>query len=282
MAQIQLYQRGVKDIHTRERRKIHEDVQELEQNPHLTDLMVKIDNMVFKDAKTGTTVFFGQTSRTPTEMDLSVVLHQNRQYQWLLVEAYEEFADFVKMAYASVAMVDPNFWPLADYGNITLADLSTKDWAWHLERLKNKKDCPHSILAHLKKRYPEIRELALNNTCDENLDFSLFLIEHLRHIIVHNGGVTSDKAEFSKLVLQKAGLYNNGKPSEEHTARIIGSFGREGEYSNTVALLEIRQHTFLPLVIEVSPFSILTGLLMTYAHLIFVNINTGISQDAKQ
>ncbi|SFB12629.1 hypothetical protein SAMN04515620_11977 [Collimonas sp. OK607] len=272
MTQISLYQRAVKDLHTRERKKLYADARELEENPDLTGLAVNMDNMVLRDAKTGTLVLFGQTSRSIKEMELAVALHQNKQYQWLLAEAYEEFSDFVEMAYASVALDDPNFWPLADYGNISLADLGSKDWAWHLERARNKKEVPHSILAQFKRKFPEIGELAFNNACNANLDFALTLIEHLRHLIVHKGGVASDRVKFSKQVLEKAGLFRNGKPSAEHTAIIDGSFGA-GEYKNTIALLETRQKSLLPLVIEHSPFDTLTGLLMTYAHLIFVTLN---------
>ena len=84
--------------------------------------------MCFTHPKDGTPYFFGHFKSTIEDRRLSVILHKNKQYQWLLSEAYEEFEDFIEAAYAYAGYADNNFWPLKDYGNISLQDLQNKEF----------------------------------------------------------------------------------------------------------------------------------------------------------
>jgi len=89
-----------------------------------------LHNMAFRSAKDGERIVFGQKKLSVEDHKLSVFLHKNKQYQWLLSEAYEEFEDCLKYLYAYAGSIDINFWPLADYGNISLNELPKKPFKW--------------------------------------------------------------------------------------------------------------------------------------------------------
>ena len=97
-----------------------------------------------------------------------------------------------------------------------------------------------------RKAYTTLENLERENELDVNLCLAFFLIESMRHNIVHLGGSVNDKDEFVKSVLKKAGLYNNGKPSEQNLLLINSYFGK-GEFKNTIVLTETAINTEYPL-----------------------------------
>jgi hypothetical protein len=272
MVQIELYQRAVKELAQKEFKQLCEYAEVLEKNPDFKEMPSSYQNMFFRDAQSGRAILFGHKQSGIEDQKLSVILHKNKQYQWLLAEAYEEFEDFLENIYAYCGLHDPNFWPLVDYGNILLGDVKEKDFIWYLERARNKKDLPHSILNQLRKKCPEITDIEVNNALEQNLRFAVVLIEKLRHFIVHKGGIVHDRAKFIAEVLDKVGLGNNGKPKLEDT-NFIGAFFGSEEYSNTILLLEVRTQPEIPLDIHISRIGMLFGYLMTYAHLICEALN---------
>ena len=267
MVQIHLYQRAMKDLATKELKELYKYEQSLEENPELKEFSYSSHNMAFRSAKEGTAVFFGSKKITTEERKLAVILHKNKQYQWLLAEAYEEFEDFLENIYAYAGFKNHNFWPLRDYGNISLEDLKLKPLTWFEEQAKKKKDIPSSIINKFRESFPKIADIEIKNGLEVNLRFVLVLIEFLRHVIVHKGGTVSDKEEFIKRVLQKAGVYNNGKPNEKYITDINAYFG-DSEYKNTIVLIEVSVDSGSPVDTYVNVFDILSGYLMAYAHLI--------------
>jgi len=198
----------------------------------------------------------------------AVVLHKNKQYQWLLVEAYEAFEDYIEDVYAYAALLDINLWPCRHFGNISLSELSNKDFNWFRNRVNRIKDKDKdNILNQFRNKFNDIEEIEKTNKLNVNLRLTLILINNLRHIIVHNGGIVGDKAEFSKKVLKDAGLYNNGKPNKRHVIFINNYFGSE-EYDNNIVLLEVRIMPEIPIDISINRLDSLTGNLMSYAFLI--------------
>ena len=272
MAEIELYYRAAKDIAKKEQQKIAEYLEYLNKNPQLKDVSSSLHNMSFYDAITGEIRFYNFKELNPKNRYLHVLLHKNKQYQWLLAEAYEEFEDFLEKIYAYKGYKDNDFWPLKDYGNIFISDIKTKDFKWFLERAKQKKDIPHSILNHFRKRYPIIAKVENDNKLRVNLRLAVILIENLRHIIVHKNGIVSNKQDFVINTLKKSGLYNNGKYDEKNYHLITSFFG-DKEYENLITLLEIRVHPEIPLDIHVSLFNNLTGYLLAYAYLIYECVN---------
>jgi hypothetical protein len=267
IAQIHLYQRAMQKIATNELKQLNKDAKAFEQYSDFGDLSASYDNMFFTGAKRGEPIFYGHFERSIEERKLAVVLHKNKQYQWLLAEAYEEFEDFLENAYALAGFKDNNFWPLRDYGNISLKELQKKPLTWFVSQAKKKKDIPSSIINKFRETYPEISKVEKENSLNVNLRLSITLIEYLRHIIVHKAGRVTDKNEFVKVVLQKLGLYNNGNADDKNIEYIKAFFGTD-EYENTISLLEFRVNPEIPLDVHINVFDMLSGHLMAYAHLI--------------
>jgi hypothetical protein len=268
MSEIELLHRSTKELANRELKKLNEYANSIKDNDQLKELSYSHHNMTFNEARTGDTRFYDQTKLSLEERYLHIILHKNKQYQWLLAEAYEEFEDYLENIYAYYGYVSNTFWPLKDYGNITLSELSSKDFSWHHKQAKNKKDAPKSILNKFRNQFPVLVTIERNNALSTNLALAITLVEKLRHIIVHKGGKVDSKEEFIKLVAQESGVFNNGSISQENTDFINLFFG-ENEYENLITILEVRVQPEIPLDIHVSLFSKLTNYLMAYAFLIF-------------
>jgi len=271
MAEIALYQSAVKDPANKRITSLIEYKNRMKDNPDLLELSRSRHKMTFYDAKTGYLRSYGYREKTIDDQILQIKLHQNKQYCWLLAEAYEEFEDFLEAAYAFMGFKDQDNWPLRDYGNITIPELSSKDFEWYLEKSKNKKDVPSSILNHFRANYPNLAKVETNNRLRVNLKLAIVLIAFLRHIIVHKGGIVDNRADFTKLVLTKVGLFNNGEPNPEYLSFIEQHFGG-GKYENNILLLEVRIRKDIPLDFHYNVFGTLTGYLMAYASLIYENI----------
>lgn len=272
MTQILLYQRAMQKLAKQELKKLHEFAESLGNNPDLNELSLSHQNMSFRSAKSGENHFFGSITSSIEDRRLAVVLHKNKQYQWLLAEAYEEFADFLENLYSSIGFENNNFWPLRDYGNVVLSELAIKDYEWFQKQAQKKKDVPSSILNRFREHVPSIQNIEANNELGVNLRLAVTLVEYLRHVIVHKGGYVTDKDEFVKLVLQKSGLYNNGNYEENHLDLVRSFFG-ENEYENTILLIEIATNPEIPLDTYINVFDVLVGYLMAYAHLLQDELN---------
>ncbi|MFW5982964.1 MAG: hypothetical protein ACOCQ4_00555 [bacterium] len=268
MAQIQLYQRAMKKLAKNELEEINEYEKVIKNNPELKDYSHSHHRMTFRKAENGKHISFARKKLSIKDRRLSVVLHKNKQYQWLLSESYEEFKDCLEYLYAYAGYIDNNFWPLKDFGNISLNEVTSKPFEWFKNQASKKKDTTSSIINKFRNTYDDIQTIETNNTLEVNLYLAVTLVEFLRHIIVHKGGVVHNKNEFKKRVLEKCGLYNNGRPLEAHTNFIDAFFG-EGEYENTIALLEIPIYQKIPLDFYINRFEVLSGYLMTYIYKIY-------------
>lgn len=267
MTQIHLYQRAMKEIAKKELQNLYEYEKSLEQNPEMRKFANSFHNMTFRRALDGRHVFFGKKKLSVRDHQLSVVLHKNKQYQWLLSESYEEFEDCLERLYAYAGHADVNFWPLVDFGNVSLNELRNKPFKWYEEQASKKKDAPASIINKFRNEYLNIKTLESNNGLGVNLYLAITLIELLRHVIVHRGGVVHDKSLFKERVLKKCGLYNSGNPLPEHIDFIEQFFGK-GDYENTIILLEIPTEPNIPLDIHINVFDLLSGYLMAYINII--------------
>jgi hypothetical protein len=256
MVQIYLYQRAMKTLVNEELAKLNEYANTFKDKPDLLDLSSSHHSIIFRSAKDGNVRFLGHRKNTIEDRIKSVILHKNKQYQWLLAEAYEVYEDFLQQVYAYIGYIDHSLWPLVDYGNITLKELENKDFQYFLAQSRNKKDIPHSILSKLREYLPNYGKLEVKNKLDKNLKLMIILIEKLRHCIVHRGGCVFIKKEFIESVIKKAGLYNNGK-YDQHIFDYMSGFFGENEFSNTIVVIEIRVMPELPILAEVNRFEIL-------------------------
>lgn len=268
MAEIELMQRSTKSSAQDELKSLTRYYEQLSDSPDLRDASVSMHNMTFRDPRSGKTYSYHHKEESIEDRQLSVLLRKNRQYQWLMAEAYEEFEDFLHKLYAYCGYSNPNFWPLTDYGKITLSEIPGKDFQWHLRQSHLKKGAPRSILQAFRKAFPLLSGSESSNKLDVDLTFAIILIEKLRHIIVHNGGRTADRSSFIKTVAKDAGVLNNGNVAEENTDFVCQFFG-DDQYQNMVALLEVRVRPKIPFGVHVCRFGVLSGILVSYAYLLF-------------
>lgn len=239
-------------------KKLDEDIKEL--------VGKSFHNLTFHHLKDGIIRFYDQKELDYQARYDSLILHKNKQYQWILANAYEEFEDFLETIYAYMGYKSNETWLLSDFGNITFNEIKEKDFLWFLSRAKNKKNIPQSILERLRILFSELSQVEKNNAANIDLKLMLTLIESLRHIIVHKNGYVDDKTEFINNILKKSGLYNNGKYKNEHKNLILQYFGTK-DYENLIRLLEIvnRPHPNVALEFTHDVLGGLIGYLIGYS-----------------
>ena len=210
---------------------------------------------------------FGYKSRKIDEMSDSVLIHKNKQYQWLLAEAYEYFEDFLEEAYAYAGLIDKNIWPLEDFGNATLNELDVKSYEWFLLKARKIKNQSSHITNQFRNKFPNINSIENSNKLKVNLKLALILVEQLRHIIVHKGGVVGNKDDFVKNIIKKSGLYHNGKFNVD-CSNLINQYFEIEKYSNTVVLLEINIPEDIPINIHIDRLQAIVNYLIAYADIV--------------
>ena len=272
LTDIDLYQRAAKDIAKKELEQLNKYAEQLRNNPSLEGLGFSTHAMYFYDPHTGTARNYGFRKSSVEDRATQVVLQKNKQYCWLLAEAYEEFEDYLESTYAYIGISDNASWLMSDFGNISISELSEKDYEWYLDRAKNKRDVPQSILTRLRFLYPNLVHIETNNKLNVNLKVAIELIAQLRHIIVHKGGIVGDRDAFLESVLKKSGGWNNGKYHPDYKDFVEQFFG-DGEYKNVISLLEVRTHPEIPLDIHNDVYGELSGYLIAYAVLIYQSIS---------
>lgn len=273
MTQVHLYQRAMQSLAQRELEMLHASSTAVERNPDLRDLPSSVHNMTFRRAEDGEHIFFGQRKMSIEDRKLSVVLHKNKQYQWLLAEAYEEFEDCLESVWAYLGHKNSGNWPLQDFGNILLGELPEKDYKWFEERARKKKGGPTAIINSLRLSFPAIKSIDCRNRLGINLYFAITLIEKIRHIVVHKAGIVESRDDFVKLVLESSGLYNSGNPDKDKVEFVTAFFG-DGEYQNHIFLLEIPTDPEIPLDTHINLFAVMCGYMMAYIDLIIRTLQT--------
>ncbi len=238
MLEIELFKRVVEDSSNKELSELIKNSKEIKKlSKEEQDEFYEGHNFIFYSALDGKVKFYGNKNLTIKEMQKLTVNRKNKQYQWLLVDAYEAFEDFIEDIFAYLGYKDKNLWMMSDYGNIYPSEIDNKDYTWFLEQSRKKKDRPKSILNHLRKKFPKIEQLESNNKLNVNLKLSLIICENFRHIIVHENGIIKNDVKFTQKLLEKAGLYNNGNPNNSYKDFIKQFFGIN-EYANHIMLLD--------------------------------------------
>ncbi|MBC3860488.1 hypothetical protein H8K32_00105 [Undibacterium jejuense] len=273
MTEISLHQRSVGESAKSECEKFNDYSKILSENENFRTTGFSSHNMFYKTAISGEFKFYGRRKLTIDKHKEYVVLHLNKQYQWLLAEAYENFENFLKLSYASAGMSDHNFWHASDFGDISLNQISEKNWEWYAARADKKKNSPKSILTQFRNKFSEeLTSVEQTNTLGIDLNFSITLIEKLRHQIVHTSGVVKNRSDFLRDVFDTCGMYNNGHPKKENVD-FIGQFFGENEYKDTILLLD-HYSNHSDLTLSQSRFNLLTNILISYADLIAEKLKT--------
>lgn len=273
-SEIEMIQRAAKATSKRELIELNRQYEILEQDPELKRMSTSLHNMSFRSPFSGNHIFYDFKEKTIKERANDVFLYRNKQYQWLLVEAYEEFKIFLVRAYAYYGKKDNDFWPLDDYGNITLSEITDKDFSWYLEKTKNKdiKKITHAF----RKKFIHLKKIEANNSHELNLRMVVILIEKLRHHIVHTEGKTSEPSQVIEKVMKESELFNNGNPPEKELDFANSFFLTNEHHKGLIVLLEIQIEEHLPLDISYDVFINLTRCLLSYAYIIYSLIDPSI------
>ena len=178
---------------------------------------MSVRSMGFRDPESGDYVRYGATTSRAEDRVRQVIRQQDRQYGWLLVEAYEEFEDFLEKTYAWLGKHDSRAWRDRERGSIQCPEASQQPFSRYLETLRNTPALdPRAILGRLRHVYPILEETERQNKLNRNLRLSVELIANLRHKIVHARGTISNRNGFVEQVLKNCGLWNNGRPTAEN------------------------------------------------------------------
>lgn len=124
-------------------------------------------------------------------------LQNNRQYQNLLVDAYESYLKYLDELYGYLCFRDNDFWS----DKIQNLDISGKSLESIIGIIKNKNNRHKTICTKLKEKIPTIELLTKINAKNIDFTFELSLIEHLRHWIVHNRGRIDDIDKLIKKII---------------------------------------------------------------------------------
>lgn len=208
------------------------------------------------------------------EMELCLSL-KNKQYQWLLTEAYELFEDYIESIYACAGLIDNDFWPASDYGSISVSEIKSKDFSWFQTTASKKKEATKAVLHKLRTEIDNFAKAEATNPLKRNYRFFITMIENLRHIIVHNGGYFNDVELFIKNTIQKSGI--NGKKAQDFEDKIKYFIGKIHE-KDAVLLLEVPSTKYPPhMNAHVSKINFLIEVLMEYSFIIMTELKNHFS-----
>lgn len=176
----------------------------------------KHQSFIYKNYNNGELNLFGHEDFNRDDFFTFDLELKNRQYQFILLHAFEAFETYLKEA--AIAM-------------------------GYLKIFK-----PTKFIQYVHKHIPTIKQIIeIRNQHDQFLDeinllLTFSIIEQLRHQITHSSGYAKNKALFIKKCLGRIGRYSDGKPKSEYIEIINLYFGK-GKRENEVCLLEIRDKT---------------------------------------
>ena len=151
----------------------------------------------YQSPSTGSDLLVSQKSyQLNDELELSS-LQKLKIYQWLLVDAYEVFEDFVVEAYAYCGLkglsiwVQPDGWARDDKRDIE---------AYIKAPFKGKVRTPHRQLKAFRQGSQHFAKYETENRVGRNYRVVLVIIEKLRHAVVHFGGYCENLKSFQDKV----------------------------------------------------------------------------------
>lgn len=217
-----------------------ENIERVNKNPDIDEVIRKFNGIQFRNFSffspySGIREFIGYRSIDIKEQADLHFIHKNKQYQWLLVDAYEAFEDFIESIYGCAGYITPSFWSANDFGDISIRDIPLQDLKWFHTQAIKKKNAPKSILHKLRATLPELVNIELNNKTSTNYRLAVTMIENFRHVIVHRNGVFGDKLQFVKKVLSESEVH---KKNHEAAGQFIEKFTNKLKDVDVIYLLE--------------------------------------------
>jgi len=190
--------------------------------------IVNRDAYLFNNALTGQLEKYAFRDTTKEDLERLTFWHQNSQYCWLLMSAYERFEVFIKQAYKELAG----------------RDFSTLN----------------KTLIYFSDTFPKIKSAENKNPFEINLRVAVHLVAKMRHTIAHNQGSVSDISLFVNKVINGSGISTNRKDHEEFVSQFI--------IENKIYILERPVVDDSRLYRTHDMYRILISYLISYAHLI--------------
>ena len=223
--------------------------------------------LYFRRAVDNELQYFGGKDSTIEELRHSIYIHRNKQYQWLLAEAWEEFEKYIQNLYVYAGYVDNTFWRDREIVNLPPNETSNTQLQWFQNEVHRKSIKHADMLKQIRNKLPNIRSIESENGLEINLHLIVTVIEQLRHVIVHNGGQVKSVDQFTAKVLNKAGLQASGANAEIYKESARYFFGTNS-FENTIVLLDVPTEPEIPLNTKISLFEKAAGYLIAYAHVI--------------
>lgn len=223
-------------------------------------------SMSFRDMGNGVPIFYGSAEPSYDELISALPRSHNRQYQWLLAEAFELFEDFLVDAYGCAAAIDPAIWDPQHLKQV--GDSGGRAPAWWVEQARLVKPAPSATVVLRRLRaMPSIRSMEESNWRGFDYKFGLALIERMRHVIVHGRGRVESVEKFATGVGTATGRLVAGAPTAEDMAFIKQYFG-DGRLNTTICLLDHQLPSKGPWHVHIDMLDELIGDLMSYAHML--------------
>jgi hypothetical protein len=226
------------------------------------DWFSSFDKMYFECPVSGETKMYYESIDSLEDRKRKVWLHRNKNYQWLLAEAFEAYEIFLKKLYALLGFENPSCWPLSDFGNAKLDDLKNKEYKWYLE-LAMKKRKVGSIIKEFRQVLPRLQKLEKDNISDINFTIALKIMEKFRHLIVHQGGRVDDYEELTKKIMDECNIRQTSEEADIVRKSLAHYIGLE-EDKEIIFLLE-RSVSGLPKELHRNYFEELVKVMLSYS-----------------
>ncbi|TRX76600.1 hypothetical protein [Pseudomonas mangiferae] len=96
-----------------------------------------LEMLKYMDPETRNIHFYGYAGFSSQTEEHAARVKVYKQFQWLLVDAYEAYERFLIGAYAAAGDLNDALWPLKDYGQSTANELKKLDFETRFEKAKN-------------------------------------------------------------------------------------------------------------------------------------------------
>ena len=206
----------------------------------------------FYSPYTGVIVPF-KSKKTSIEESVKLIhFHKNKQYQWLLVDAFEIFEDFIISIYELIRELYPEFIVTKDKkdnGNM---------------QTRNLKRISIDVINSFRLNLNELRDMEISNKIDTNLRLHLNMIEKFRHIIVHKNGKTTNIELIIIDILKKSCLFSDKSKEPEARLTIKSYFGSD-DLEGLLILVEKPIFDSSGLSIHINRQENLINVLLSYA-----------------
>lgn len=197
-------------------------------------------NMICMDLLQNQKIVIGFKDASYTEHLQTLQLQHNRQYQWLLAEAYEAFEAYLIKLYAYCGYSEKSFWKDENFKGIATEEITRLELDWFIKKAKRKP--LEEMLKQINVKVPSLSQILAIRRRDDPLnidyEFTIILISKLRHKIVHAHGY-ANKQEFIKSRLKEYPLANILDTEKQSYIDIMNSIFGNGQFDNLIALLEL-------------------------------------------